>query len=191
MLNYIRQLQLANNFREKKSQIVVLHRDNRLWCIKNIENKLGELKRFQQIVETRKELKRYGIKSESDCFYCGLSDSIDHTFLECQFTCDFFPRQLMVWFNATNNTSFNPELNGIVVRLFKQSLPAYDALRRFNCTLLYLADTSTQTSQKIALLFCMNFWIRLIWNIRLRKLNDSIYLLDCLSTQFPYMSVCD
>ena len=88
----------------------------------------------------------------------------------------------MVWFNATNNTSFNPKLNGIVVRLFKQSLPAYGALRRFNCTLLYMVDTSTQTSQKIPRLFCANFLIRLILNIRLRNLNDSIYLLDCIST---------
>ena len=94
----------------------------------------------------------------------------------------FFPRQLMVWFNATNNTSLNSELNGIMLGLFKQSLPAYNALRWFNCTLLYMADTSTQTSQKIPRLFCMNFLIRLILNIRLRNLNDSIYLLDCIST---------
>ena len=40
-----------------------------------IENKLREFKltNFHRIVVTKKELKRFGIKSEGDCFYCGKS----------------------------------------------------------------------------------------------------------------------
>ena len=85
---------------------------------------------------TKKELKRYGIKSESDCLYCGESDSIDHTFLGFQFTSSF-TRQVVGWFNATNNTSFNSEPKEIVFGLFKQSLAGHGAVRKSNFTFLY------------------------------------------------------
>ena len=83
------------------------------------------------------ELKRFGIKSESNCLYCGESDSIDHTFLDCQFTSSF-TCQVVGWFNATNNTSFNLEPKEIVFGLFKQSLAGHGAVRKFDYTLLYM-----------------------------------------------------
>ena len=78
-------------------------------------------------------MKRFGIKSESDCLYCGESDSIDHTSLDCQFTSSF-SRQVVGWINATNNTSFNPEPKEIVFGLFKKSLAGHGAVRKFNYT---------------------------------------------------------
>ena len=44
-----------------------------------------KLKEFQfkfirRIVVTKKDLFRYGIKTDDECFYCGEHDSIDHTF---------------------------------------------------------------------------------------------------------------
>ena len=100
------------------------HGENVLRCHKTCkETKLREFKfkLLHRIVVTKKELKRFGIKSESDCLYCGESDSIDHTFLDCQFT-SAFTRQVVGWFNAINNTSFNPEPKEIVFGLFKQCL---------------------------------------------------------------------
>ena len=80
------------------------------------------------------------LKSESacsDCLYCGESDSIDHTFLDCQLTSSF-TRQVVRWFNVTNNTSFNPEPKEIVFRLFKQGFAGHGAVRKFNFTFFYI-----------------------------------------------------
>ena len=41
-------------------------------------------------------------------------------------------------FNATNNTSFNPEPKKIVFGLFKQSLAGHGTVRKFNFTFLYM-----------------------------------------------------
>ena len=99
------------------------------------ETKLREFKfkLLHRIVVTKKELKRFEIKSESDCLYCGELDSIDHTFLDCQFTSSF-TRQVVGWCNATNNTSFNPEPKEIVFGLFKQCLARHEGVRKFNYT---------------------------------------------------------
>ena len=52
------------------------------------ENKLKEFqfKLIHRIVITKKELFRYGINTDSDCIYCGELDSINHTFIDCEFT---------------------------------------------------------------------------------------------------------
>ena len=42
------------------------------------------------------------------------------------------------WFNATNNTSFNPEPKEIVFGLFKQNLAGHGPVRKFNYTFLYM-----------------------------------------------------
>ena len=54
------------------------------------ENRVREFhfKFIHRIVVTR-----FYIKSESNCIYCGDLDSIDHTFLECQFT-KFFTEEV-------------------------------------------------------------------------------------------------
>ena len=54
------------------------------------ENKLREFhfKFIHRVVVTKKELFRFNIKPDSNCVYCGESDSIDHTFIECQVTKD-------------------------------------------------------------------------------------------------------
>ena len=49
------------------------------------ENKLREfhLKNLHQIVVTKIELCRFGIKDDSECLYCGEEDSIDHNSSDC------------------------------------------------------------------------------------------------------------
>ena len=55
------------------------------------ENKLKEFqfKFIHRIVITKKELFRYGINTDSDCINCGEPDSINHTFVDCEFTKTF------------------------------------------------------------------------------------------------------
>jgi len=62
----------------------------------------SKLKEFQykllhRIVVKKKELFRYGINSDSDCLYCGEPDSINHTFIDCEFTKNF-AQQVVDWF---------------------------------------------------------------------------------------------
>ena len=71
-----------------------MHLDEEAWerifnSLKNIceESKLKEFqfKLIHRIVVTKKELFRYGIKTDDECLYCGDQDSIDHTFKDCEF----------------------------------------------------------------------------------------------------------
>ena len=61
-----------------------------------VENKLREFhfKFIHRIIVTRKELFRFKIKEDGDCIYCGEVDSIDHSFISCQFTVSFAQKVL-------------------------------------------------------------------------------------------------
>ena len=48
-----------------------------------------QFKSIHRIVITRRELFKFGIKTDDECLYCGCEDSIDHTFIECSFTTSF------------------------------------------------------------------------------------------------------
>jgi len=55
------------------------------------ENKLREFhfKFMHRIIETKRELLKFDIKNDKESLYCGQSDSIEHTFIECTFTKTF------------------------------------------------------------------------------------------------------
>lgn len=100
------------------------------------ENRLKEFhfKFIHRIIVTKKELLRFGIKTNSDCLYCGEQDSIDHTFLECQFTGNFI-KSCLNWFNDVNNTHFNPTT---VELLFGTHNKKSTVDKLFNYTLLFM-----------------------------------------------------
>ena len=52
---------------------------------KDVKLKKFQFKLFHRIVVTKKELFRYGIKTDDECLYCGEHDSIDHTLSDCEF----------------------------------------------------------------------------------------------------------
>ena len=56
---------------------------------KEIKFKEFQFKFIHRIVNTKNELCRYGISTDSDCIYCGEPDSINHTFINCEFTKTF------------------------------------------------------------------------------------------------------
>ena len=78
-----------------------------LKSLKNIckETKLREFqfKLIHRTIVTKKELFRFGIKTDDECLYiyCGDKDSIEHPFIECVFT-KLFTQNLLDWFNQVN-----------------------------------------------------------------------------------------
>ena len=69
---------------------------------KEVKLKEFQFKLIHRIVVTKKELFRYGIKTDDECLYCGEHDSIDHTFSDCEFV-EHFVKNVIDWFNAVNN----------------------------------------------------------------------------------------
>ena len=108
--------------------------------LKNIckETKIKEFqfKLIHRIVVTKKELFRYGIKTDDECLYCAEHDSIDHTFNDCEFVKSFV-KNVIDWFNAINNSNFSPTIEE---KLFCSMSGPYDEtlLKRFNYTALFL-----------------------------------------------------
>ena len=91
---------------------------------------------MQYSVVTKKELFRYGIKTDDECLYCGEHDSIDHTFVDCEFVKNFV-KNVINWFNAVNNSNFTPTMDE---KVFGIMSGPYDKtpLKRFNYTTLYM-----------------------------------------------------
>ena len=104
------------------------------------ENKLREFhfKFLHRIIVTKKELYRFGIKQDSDCLYCGNEDSIEHAFINCQFSKALL-RRVIQWFNNVNYSNLHSLVKEILFGLFPTSPIVNEALlRKFNYTMLYL-----------------------------------------------------
>ena len=100
------------------------------------ENKLKEFqfKLIHRIVITKKELFRYGINTDSDCIYCGEPDSINHTYIDCEFT-KTFTYKVINWFNTENGSYFKPDTKETPT--FKH--PKYmELVRKFKYALLFM-----------------------------------------------------
>ena len=109
---------------------------NQIWR----ENKLKEFhyKFLHRIIVTKKELCRFGIKQDSDCLYCGNEDSIEHTFINCQFS-KAFHRRVIPWFNNVNYTNQHPSVKETLFGLFPiSSIANKTLLRKLNYTMLYM-----------------------------------------------------
>ena len=100
------------------------------------ENKLREFnfKFIHRIIITRKELYRFKIKDDGNCIYCGEADSIDHSFINCQFTRSFYQKVLQ-WFNATHNSTFT-----LTTEEFLFGIPTAPTtlLKKMNYTIMFL-----------------------------------------------------
>ena len=104
------------------------------------ESKLKEFhyKFLHRIIVTKKELCRFGIRQDSDCLYCGKEDSIEHTFIHCQFS-KAFQRRVIQWFNNVNYTNQHPSVKETLFGLFPtSSIVNKTLLKKFNYTMLYM-----------------------------------------------------
>ena len=81
------------------------------------------MKKFQfkfihRIVITKKELFRYGINTDSDSIYCDEPDSINHTFVDCEFT-KTVTNKVLNWFNTQNGSNFQSDKKKTLFATFK------------------------------------------------------------------------
>jgi len=66
---------IADNWEKSINNIYKTTKDNKL--------KQFSFKLLHRILISKKELKRYGIVSNSECVECHEPDSLEHTFMEC------------------------------------------------------------------------------------------------------------
>ena len=86
------------------------------------ETKLKEFqfKHIHRIVMTKRELFKYGIKTDDECCFCGENDSIDHTFIHCSLTKSFI-QKVIRWFNAMYNSHISPNIEEILFGIISNS----------------------------------------------------------------------
>ena len=83
---------------------------------------------------TKKELFRFRLKADCECLYCGEPNSVDHTFIHCQFS-QHFIKNIVQWFNETKKTNFNPGQREILFGVLNNQ---DNTRKRFNYTLLFM-----------------------------------------------------
>ena len=108
--------------------------------LKNIckETKLKEFqfKLIHRTIITKKELFRFGIKTDDECLYCGDKDSVEHSFIECAFT-KLFTQNVLDWFNQVNECQIAPTTEEILFGITVSSLDT-TIIRKFNYTALFM-----------------------------------------------------
>ena len=88
------------------------------------DNKLRQFsfKVLHRIIPTRKELKKYKLVTDDICSLCPNPDSIEHTFLHCTESVNFYTKTLS-WFNSYYNTRIHLPHEHIVLNTFKDVFP--------------------------------------------------------------------
>ena len=88
------------------------------------------------------------------------------------------------WFNATNNTSFNPEPKEIVFGLLKQRLTGHGAVRKFHYTFLYMIYYIYSNKLKESLIMLSDFVNKINFKYMVEKFT-------CLNLFYsPFLIVC-
>ena len=115
------------------SQIVFLigeaisSRSIRLQKIISLGNFL--LKILHRIIITKKELKKFNIASDDDCNLCSRTDSIMHTFLECDVSISLLLSTIK-WFNDIHKLNVNPSVEQILFNLTEEIAPLTSIQKR-------------------------------------------------------------
>ena len=108
--------------------------------LKNIckETKLKEFqfKLIHRTIVTKKELFRFGIKTDEQCLYCRDKDSIEHSFIDCAFT-KLFTQNVLNWFNQVNECQISPTKEETLFGITASSLDT-TIIRKFNYTALFM-----------------------------------------------------
>ena len=132
------------------------------------ENKLREFnfKFIHRIIVTRKELCRFKIKEDDNCIYCGEADSIDHSFINCQFTRSFYQKVLQ-WFNTTHNSTFS-----LTTEEFLFGIPTAftTLLKKINYTIMFLRYYIYKRKIQNDSLLLPDFINKIIYKYKIEKL---------------------
>ena len=129
--------------RWNENQSIHMNEDSWKKAFTSLKNlcKETKLREFQftlihRITVTKKELCRFGIKPDDDCLYCGEKDSVDHSLKDCRLVISF-DTEVIKWFNARNNSKFNPSIEetlfGLDTGPHKKKL-----VKKFNHTMLFM-----------------------------------------------------
>ena len=125
------------------SEKLSLNKDVWTRIFKSLKNicKDTKLKEFQfklihRTIVTKKELFRFGIKTDDECLYCGDKDSVEHSFIECAFT-KLFTQNVLDWFNQVNECQMSPTTEEILFGITVSSLDTA-IIRKFNYTALFM-----------------------------------------------------
>ena len=109
---------IADNWEKSINNIYETTKDNML--------KQSSFKLLHRILITNKELKCYGIVSNSECVECHEPDSLEHTFMECTSPLKLY-EDILNWFNAQHRTNINPTVAQILLN-FCQLSPVSNSL---------------------------------------------------------------
>ena len=93
-------------------------------CKSSKDNKLRQFtfKVVHRIITTKKELQKYKSASDDKCPFFFNPDSIEHTFLYCQESKEFFSKTLN-WFNKYHKENVQLSNKQILFNTFDDSLP--------------------------------------------------------------------
>ena len=125
------------------SENLSLNKDGWTRIFKSLKNicKETKLKEFQfqlihRTIVTKKELFRFGIKTDDECLYCGDKDSIEHSFIECLFT-KIFTQNVLDWFIQVNKCQISPTIEETLFGITASTLDT-TIIRKFNYTALFM-----------------------------------------------------
>ena len=103
------------------------------------DKKLREFgyKAFHRILVTNNELKQFKMRNDDLCFQCKNPDSLEHTFLECPMSVQFY-QEIISWFNTSNNTHINLSVDEILLQNYPPPAISNDLRRQLDLLILLI-----------------------------------------------------
>ena len=103
---------------------------------------------------------------DDNCIYCGEADSIDHSFINCQFTRSFYQKVLQ-WFNTTHNSTFS-----LTTEEFLFGIPTAftTLLKKINYTIMFLRYYIYKRKLQNDSLLLPDFINKIIYKYKIEKL---------------------
>ena len=113
------------------------------------KNKLRQFtfKVVHRIITTKKELLKYKLASDDKCPFCLNPDWIEHTFLYCQESKEFFSKTLR-WFNEYRKENVQLSYKKIVLNSTQTSSVCFTTKEILECVLVILRNEKNKQTNK-------------------------------------------
>ena len=113
------------------------------------KNKLRQFtfKVVHRIITTKKELLKYKLASDDKCPFCLNPDWIEHTFLYCQESKEFFSKTLR-WFNEYHRENVQLSYKQIVLNSTQTSSVCFTTKEILECVLVILRNEKNKQTNK-------------------------------------------
>ena len=113
------------------------------------KNKLRQFtfKVVHRIITTKKELLKYKLASDDKCPFCLNPDWIEHTFLYCQESKEFFSKTLR-WFNEYHKENVQLSYKQIVLNSTQTSSVCFTTKEILECVLVILRNEKNKQTNK-------------------------------------------